>query len=152
MPPLKSNQFDTHSNIKSILSRHKDRANFEPDTKNKKFSTATQKTSQFRSLHWDQSQLRSPALKLILFGLPILRPSQLHRCTKIKSSSIPHKDQVNLDAYTKTKWSSARIHIPSQSRPPTRNIKAIDPHTRNKSLSARTQAPSKFPSPRSKPS
>ena len=49
--------------------------------------------------------------------------------TEIKSSSIPHRNQVNFDhprknevkfdAYTTTKWFLARIQKPSHLQPPT---------------------------------
>ena len=63
---------------------HKNQVNFDSQTTTKYFSTATQKQSQFRSIHWSQVKFDP------------------HH--QINSTMMPwHQNQVNFDPYTKAK-------------------------------------------------
>ena len=74
--------FDSHSNIKSIsMPRHKNPVNFDPDTENRTFPTATQ----------NPNQCRSTTLKWHHFGQPAREPN-IHHPTlepkKIRSRAL----------------------------------------------------------------
>ena len=125
------------------MPRHKNRVNFDPDTKSKSFSTATKKTSWFRSLHWNQVNLDHPHNQINI--IPTLKASQVPS-TALKSSQFgpytqktsqfrcSHENQVISCPHTKT-TSFLTTHT---------KIKSIDPHTKNKEFSARKQKTNQF--------
>ena len=129
-PLLQSSQFDPQSKIKSIsMPWHKDQVNFDPHPRAKYFSIPTQKSSQFRSLHWSQvnfdptikwSQFWCRDTKTKLISIPPTKTNSIsthtlnfYPNTKTKSFSTPHKNQVNSDPRTKNNSISIPILKPS---------------------------------------
>ena len=100
------------------MPRHKNRVNFDPDTKNKTFSTATKKPSHFRFLYWNQVNFDHPHTQInFIRALNSSQVSSPH--WNQVNLDHPHNNHVNFDAYTKTKWFRARVQKPSEFRPPT---------------------------------
>ena len=131
-PSLKSINYP-HSNIKSTsMPRHENPVIFDPDARNKSFSTATQEPDQCRSTALKWSHFRQRTQQLNLFH-PTLESSKFRSYT-LKSSQFgpPTKIQVNFYADTKSKWFSPRVQKPRQFRPPTQQPNQLHPYTESK--------------------
>ena len=124
------------------MPRHRNRVNFDPDTEIKSFSTATLKTSWFRSLHWNQVYLDHPhnrinfipTLKLSQVPSLTLKSSQFRRSTQKPNQSRCSHEKVISCPHTKT-TSFSITHT---------KTKSIDPGTKNKALTACKKKPSQF--------
>ena len=92
--------FGQHKKTKSISTTRAETTSIDLNTKNKSFSTRTQKPCQFRSSRLKPSQFRSIKGNQVIFG-PLTKP---------KSIWPPHKEQVKFDPDAKTK-SIAIPHI-----------------------------------------
>ena len=84
--------------------RRKNQVNFDPDTKNESFSTATQKTCQIRSLHWIQANFHHSHNQINSIPTTVISSSSIPR-TVIKSILTPAQKQLNLDRRkTPSQW------------------------------------------------
>ena len=108
-PPHKNQvNSDLRVKSKSILIPMPWLSHFRPQYQNQVIFDPNTKTSQFRSLHWNQVKFDPPQWNQVNFD-------------------HPHKNEVKFDAHTKTKWFLASIPKPSQFRPPARKLGQLIP-------------------------
>ena len=125
--------FESHHNTVSISTPwHKNRVNFDPDTKSESCSTPNQKQNQFRSIHWHQvnyGRWHNNQMNLI----PSLKSSQVSSYTQV-NFFYPQNNQVNFGAHNKTKRFLACLQKLACFWPPTQKLSQFRYHSKTKSI------------------
>ena len=107
------------------MPRHKSRVNFDPETKNKSFSTTTKKPSQFQFIRWNQ----------VNFGLP-------HNKTNFDAPR--HENQINFDPDSKPRLFRPPHKTKSILIPALKSSQSRSPKLKSSLIRLPTQQPSQF--------